>query len=334
MKKFLSTILAVVMVLSSMAMVVSANDVDYAEGYYYVNGVQYTDFMAAVSAANGGTVIVSGECAFSSRLAVNSSVTLQGVNDATIVPSASYGSTDSDTNWKGLLNIQASDVTINDITFDGSLYGIGKGTSTDFVVLRINEGTDIVLDNVTVLGSERTLISIGTSSTSAEVEVGEGGLYCEAPMKKLSLVASYADILVKNGRLDMDYGIVNGFIAEDKDTNAGTIDVGAAGHYTFEYTTGFKKIDIATTPKHIANSYLDNNLNVLEESAYISLIGKNDAVTQQMMQYVYNNRNTLTEEMTDLNTMLDDMIAGTIFGAYKTELQNYKAILAGTVTVQ
>lgn len=327
MKKFLSTILAVVMVLSSMAMVVSANNADYAEGYYYVNGVQYTDFMAAVSAANGGTVIVSGECAFGSRLAVNSSVTLQGVNDATIVPSASYGSTDSTTNWKGLLNIAGENVIVNDITFDGSIYGDTVSMSTDFVPVRCTSGT-ITLDNVTIKGSKRSLLLIGSSTTTADVTVGENGLYCEGYTGKTIIEGnSYPDVNVIDGNFTMAYGVVNGFIAEDHETEQGEMNVTAAGHYTFEYTSG---VNVCTTPKHIADTYLASNVNWLEAQSYMRYLKSNDDKVVEMLQYVYTNRATMTEEVADWSSMLADMISKDTFKSYKSYLEKYQTILNGT----
>lgn len=293
MKKFLSTILAVVMVLGSMAMVVSANDADYAEGYYYVNGEQYTDFMAAVSAANGGTVIVSGECAFGSRLAVNSSVTLQGVNNATIVPSASYGSTDSTTNWKGLLNIAGENVIVNDITFDGSAYGDTITSSTDFVPVRCTSG-NITLNNVTITGSPRSLMIVGSSSSEANVTAN--GLYCDAPLKTIDGANTYADINVVDGTFTLQSGLVNGFIAEDYGSGyAGTfINEDTDVHFTLDYIwtdyiLGFIPYTVeqtlTSTYKHYVECYnyaVENGYS--DVSAYVDSINNNMLVVADMME--------------------------------------------------
>ena len=323
MKKFLSTILAVVMVLSSMAMVVSANDADYAEGYYYVNGVQYTDFMAAVSAANGGTVIVSGECAFGSRLAVNSSVTLQGVNDATIVPSASYGSTDSDTNWKGLLNIAGENVVVNDITFDGSLYGDSITSSTDFVPVRCTSG-NITLNNVTIKGSPRSLMIVGSSSSEANVTAINFKAYGE--LKNIVESATYADINVVDGTFTMTSGTVDGFICEE---NANTFDVSAAGHYTFTYTPVLITEErVCTTPKHIADTYLNSNPSNTIKRKYMSALAENDTTTTSMLNYVATNISTMSDVATDLVEVIEDMEGlSFISNANKTKLAGYKTIL-------
>ncbi|MBQ3544403.1 MAG: hypothetical protein IJA34_05380 [Lachnospiraceae bacterium] len=326
MKKFLSTILAVVMVLSSMAMVVSANDVDYAEGYYYVNGVQYTDFMAAVSAANGGTVIVSGECAFSSRLAVNSSVTLQGVNDATIVPSASYGSTNSTTNWKGLLNIAGENVVVNDITFDGSLYGDNQAITVDFKPVRVTSGTT-TFNNVTITGSKRTLLMIGTSSSSATVNANN--LTIEADAKTVTSAHTYADVEVTNAStLNYNSGVVNGYVLCENGT---TKTISVAGLYGFVYSDDM----IYTTPEHLAENYLNGNVSALAVKNYASVLTSdaNKATATGMVNDIVTANDTALAAT--FVTMIDDMVSKTIpfLGSMLTSdekavLNGYKATLS------
>jgi len=336
MKKFLSTILAVVMVLSSMAMVVSAEET--LEDGIYVGTTKYDTFTAAQTAAAANTtnkeIIISGTVEFGSRQGISvEGLHLRGINNAQIIPSATYGNSTSDTNKKGLLNVAADNVKISNITFDGSDYGdtITMTTSPDFIVLRLNEGENIQLDNVTVKGSPRTLIVVGTTTTSAEVEVLEGGLYCEGDVNKdISDGTTYADINVANGSFTMAYGKANAFIAEDHEEKKGTATVTAPGHFTFGYTKLLATYDIITTPKHIADTYLASEKNWLGARNYVKFMVDNNDEVIEMLEYVNENQAAMNEEMTDLNDMLDDMIEqdeNSIFFNYLSYLNNYKSVL-------
>lgn len=328
MKKFLSTILAVVMVLSSMAMVVSANDADYAEGYYYVNGEQYTDFMAAVSAANGGTVIVSGECEFGSRLAVNSSVTLQGVNNATIVPTATYGDSTSETNKKGLLNIAGENVVVNDITFDGSIYGdsLAAPSTFDFKVLRITSG-NTTLNNVTIEGSKRALLMVGTSSSTASVEANNLTIIGEG--KNLVESGTYADVELSSGsELTINGGsIENACVLGASDSLTVSID----GLYAFADGSNM----IYTTAEYIADTYLNNSISNTVASRYVSVLTNNHGTTAEMVEDIVNANDV--ELANTYIQMIDDMLGRKISfifwetdlvsGDDRTALEGYRADL-------
>lgn len=330
MKKFLSTILAVVMVLSSMAMVVSAEDTFvYETGKYYVGQTSYDSFSAAVSAANGGTVIVSGTVEFGSRQGISSSVTLQGVNDATIVPSASYGSTESTTNWKGLLNTSGENVIINNITFDGSVYGdqFATASAADFKILRVTAGKT-TLNGVTLEGSKRGLLQVGTEDTSAEVVASN--LTAIAEPKTMNDTKTYADILVVNGDFSMDSGDVDGYISTDWQVGKGSLDVTAPGYFTFENDyLYFWDYYICATPGYIAYSYnyASDSMTNSEIREYRDALTENDSVTQSMMAYVNTNSESMAEEKAALNTMLDDMLTQGWASSYTTYIQNYKTIL-------
>ena len=261
MKKFLSTILAVVMVLSSMAMVVSADDTFvYETGKYYVGQTPYTSLSAAVTAAGeGGTVKVSGEIAFTTRLAVSANITLEGINNARIVAAESFGSTTSTTNWKALLNLNGN-ITVKNITFDGSEYGDDITASTDFVPLRCAEG-NITLENVTITGSPRSLMIVGSSTTSATVTAN--GLYCDAELKTIENGAAYADVNIVNGTLNLNSGVVNGFICTDSGfsfdtwtTYSGTLTNTTTNNFTLRNKVGtFTYEYIASTLEHYVDSY-------------------------------------------------------------------------------
>lgn len=299
MKKFLSTILAVVMVLSSMAMVVSANEADLADGIY-VGTTMYDSIAAAQTAAvaSNNEIIISGTVEFGYRQAISADgIHLRGINDAEIIPSASYAS-GSATNIKGLLNIQADNVRVTDITFDGSAYGDTISQSTDFIVLRINEGTGIELDGVTVKGSPKTLVSIGLKdSTSASVTATN--FVAEGELKSITTASTYADIDVVNGSFDFVSGQVDAFISED---SANSYTVTAPGHFTFSASN--KRI--CSSPEHIVNSYNNVSLSI-SEATYANALANNDDEARSMMTYLYNNRETMSDVVAGMRAMLVDL---------------------------
>lgn len=318
MKKFLSTILAVVMVLSSMAIVVSAEDA-LADGIY-VGTTMYDSIAAAQTAAvaSNNEIIISGTVEFGYRQAISADgIHLRGINDAKIIPSASYAS-GSATNIKGLLNIQADNVKVTDITFDGSVYGSTISSSTDFIVLRINSGNDIILDGVTVKGSPKTLVSVGLEDGTA-ANVTASNFYAEGMTKTISTSATYADLNVENGSFVVTSGTVDAFAKADN----GTLTIVPAGHYSFTYGSDV----IKTTAKHIADSYNNSSINWMNVIGYLEALTDNDPVTTQMMTDVYNCTYTSSAVKADMLTMINDMLSKTFLNSYKTNLNNYKSIL-------
>ncbi|MBQ8767036.1 MAG: hypothetical protein IJZ16_09560 [Clostridia bacterium] len=322
MKKFISTILAVVMVLSSMATVAFAADENfvYETGKYYVGQTPYDSFSAAVSAANGGTVIVSGTVEFGSRQGISTDLTLEGVNNATIIPSESYGAVENTTNWKGLLNL-AGNITVKNITFDGSRYGLQEDRlEEDFVPVRCTSGV-ITLENVTILGSDRTLLNVGSSTTSATVTAN--GLYCEAPLKDVPRSGItkkvYADVNVVNGTLTLNSGIVNGFICEDSGwadiftRYSGTFNKGEtlSGHYTLTHKLDlFTTKEITSTVKHYAASYVNAKT---KASTYVSTF--TDAIADENNQAV----------VAAMVGEADDYTDATVIGNFVTLLTDAKS---------
>lgn len=334
MKKFLSTILAVVMVLSSMATVAFAADSDYAEGYFYVKGVYdtpYTEIGDAVSAAGAdGTVIVSGTIAFNSRRAVSTDITLEGVNDATIVPTTSFGSTTSTTNWKALLNLNG-DITVKNITFDGSEYGDDIDQTTDFVPLRCAEG-DIILENVTITGSPRSLMIVGSSSTSATVTAT--GLKCDAETDKQftdirTLGDSYADIDVENGTFYLGANsVVNGFICEG--TNGNFQNNCTSNHYELRYrAVSFLPVYsyVTATAKHYVEVYNNASLSSSDESSYINALSYNQATIETMASNVANNMANDMDTAEGLYEMLNTAVENYNISALTTARNTLKTAL-------
>lgn len=331
MKKFLSTILAVVMVLGSMAMVVSAEDTNIptANGIW-ANGVQYPsiDSASADLSATGGTIYVHGVVEVGSRQTIAySGITLEGVtDDAALIASTDFKNS-SETNRKAVLTVTATGTTnIKNIMIDGTNYDneLESASTYDFKVVRVNAGTTN-LSNVTINGSKRGLLHIGTSTSEATVNAN--GLYANAVGKSLSDATTYADVHVVNGNFNMTAGKVNAFIVEDKDVKLGNLDVDVEGHFTFSTSGLSYTIDVATTPEHIADCYDIITLNWLTYSNYARLFTSNHEVTKQMMDYVYDHASQMTTVQTKLGQMLDELIGLDTFNLYENKLVEYKTIL-------
>lgn len=296
-------------------------------------GTGYTTIDAAAAAAgvDGKVILSAGTFEFNGR----QTIAVEGVdligagrNNTFLVPSASYAS-GSDTNRKALLTVSApGEVHIEGITVDGSRYGdtITASYSPDFIVVRINSGT-VYMDDVMITGSPRTLLSVGMGgSNPSSATVSATNFYADAEPKTL-LEASYADIDVVRGSFTMTSGNSNAFIStSDAD---GSLDVTAAGHFTFQDTTEIDKY-ICGTPKHIIESY--NNISLSAAKAtYASLIASNDAVTQSMMRYIYANQATAQDDYNGMKAVVQNMRSNIWCIAYWSKIQVYIDILNGTV---
>ena len=294
MKKFLSTILAVVMVLSSMAMVVSADETAgtitvYNANNELVEGTYTTiDTAAAAAGVNGKIVLSAGIFEFNGRQTIQvEGVDLIGAgSDQTfIVPSTSYANA-SATNKKALVTVAADNVKIEGVNIDGSIYGANLNKSTDFVVLRINDGTGVELDDVYVAGSNRTLISVGTAdSVKADVEVEATNLVCAAPVKTLpnnafiSTFSVYSDVNVKNAKFTLVSGQVDGFISLD-DECSGEIVNNTTDHYTLLKDSDDETSSITSTFEHYMASYIKSeNETVLFAPSYSSVFSYSTNLT-------------------------------------------------------
>lgn len=297
MKKFLSTILAVVMVLSSMAMVVSADETAgtitvYNANNELVEGTYTTiDTAAAAAGVNGKIVLSAGTFEFNGRQTIQvEGVDLigAGMGETIIVPSSTYA-TSSETNRKALLAIAANNVEVKDLSIDGSIYGdtISMGTMDflfnrfmDFIVVRINSGENVKLTNVSVEGSKKTLISIGTENTvTDDVTVIAENLVCNAEMKTIpsnSLIKVYSDINVKNATFTLLSGAVDGFICLDWEC-AGKFYNSSSNHYTLIQDADDETANITSTIKHYVTTY--ENASSSKASAYVNAIKKTENLT-------------------------------------------------------
>lgn len=297
MKKVLVSILALAMMLSCFCTInVFADEVTptitakNAAGE--VVGTTYTSISSAASAAgeNGKVILSAGTFEFNGRQGISvNGITLEGADkNTTFIKTSDTFKDGSETNRKALLTIAANNVTVKDLTIDGSVYGDTITANTDFVVLRCNSGTDIELDNILVKGSKKTLIQIGTSSASAEVTGTD--LYCEAYNKgipqKLDIGYSkvYADIDVNdNSYFYLMSGAVDGFIyASDEDS----LYNGTSNHYRLTRSILiFDIVDVMTTTKHFVGSYHyvkgDPSLDDYKAN-FVTLVNNNTSIIRAM----------------------------------------------------
>ena len=274
------------------------------------------DTAAAAAGENGKIVLSAGTFYFNGRqtIAVNG-ITLQGagMDQTTVTTSSSYAG-GSTTNRKALLTIAANNVTVSGISFDGGTYGSTlvptNSEETQFNVIRVNSGST-TLSNVYITGSNRTLLSIGTSSTSASVTAT--GLYCDAAYKTITNNLSYADVLIVKGTLTLNsYSRVNGIICKDRQyASYGTFNNNCtANHYTFTFRPLFTTYTLTSTLAYFANTYAIST-GYVDKLYYSSAINSNlTEVIRMVTEAVTNVQTTSSTEditvATNLRAALND----------------------------
>lgn len=322
MKKVLVSILALAMMLSCFCTInVFADEITptitakNAAGE--VVGTYSTIDTAANAAGVNGTVVLSeGRFDFNGRQTIAvEGITLEGAGKGltTIATSSSYAS-GSLTNRKALLAITANNVTVKDLTIDGSVYGDTVDADADFNVVRINSGTGIVLNNIYVTGSPKSLISIGSGSNSATVTATN--LDCQAeykPIPKHSILQQedvFADIDINKGSFTLNSGAVNGFIAVDSGATFVNNTTGTPGYYNLVYRFIIVDVvNVTTTMNHFIYSYdgIRSSITSDDFSTFNTVVRANKAKIQAM-----------TTEAVDLDdqeligkfiNMLDDVLA-------------------------
>lgn len=262
-KRIVSLLLALCLCVGLVSMMAFATDNAATITAFDASGVQmgttYTTITAAANAAgaNGTVCISEGVLAVNSRQDISvAGVTLEGAGkDATkIVPSATFkdGTVSA---RKTLLAVSANNVTLENLSLDGTSYGetidMSNKDQYDFSVLRLNSGSDIVLNSIYVTGSPKTLIQIGTSTTSATVTANE--LYCDGMAKSITDGSTYADIDVTNAStLTVNSGAINAFIANDGTSNY-TIGEACEPLFTLRHMIFFK---LTATFQHFVNTYV------------------------------------------------------------------------------
>lgn len=282
MRKRLLSVIMVLALIIAMAQAAFAVDGQAATITAYQSGSEtpvgtYTTIDAAVNAAgeNGRVVISEGTLAVNGRQTISKAgVTVEGAGrDKTFLVTSDSFKNASPTNLKALLTIAADDVTVKGMTIDGSAYGNTITAATDFVVIRINDGDDIVLDDIYVTGSPKTLIQLGTGSilsgNAVSVSVTASEFYCEGMPKTLDDGVAYADIdIVNSSSLTVNSGLVNGFVTNDLFASY-TIGEGCEPLYQLRHSL---LITVTSTFQHFVNTYavIRSSLTEEEKSEYVS----------------------------------------------------------------
>ena len=261
MKKAISILLAVIFAISLMpfALADSTATITALDSTGEPVGTTYATIDAAAAAAGqGGKVcITAGVLEVNGRQTISvSGVTLEGAGrGVTIIkPSASFANA-SETNRKAILTIAADNVTVKDLSLDGTDYGetidMADENEYDFVVLRINSGSGIVLDDIYVAGSPKTLIQAGSGSNSVTVTADE--LYCDGMPKSIVNGASYPDIdIINSSTMAINSGEINAFISSESN-NGYTIGTTCEPLFTLRY---FLIYNVTSTFQHFANTYV------------------------------------------------------------------------------
>lgn len=272
----------------------------------------YTTIDAAVNAAgeNGRVVISEGTLAVSGRQTISKTgVTVEGAGRGKtfLVTSESFKNA-SPTNLKALLTIAADDVTVEGMTIDGSVYGNTITAATDFVVIRVNDGDGIELNDVYVAGSPKTLVQLGTGNliTGNSVTVTADDFYCDGMPKTITDGKTYADIdIVNRSSLTVTSGLVNGFIATGL---LASYDIGTGCEPLFTLYHGNVFVNVTSTFQHFVNTYaaLRDELAAEYKEEYA------DDFTNSM------NRNTV-------NSMVAH--AAEVAGDYPVEVNNFIVLL-------
>lgn len=288
------------------------------------------DSAAAAAGVNGTVRISAGDYYFNGRQTVSvAGVSLEGAGKtATRLYASSAFASASATNKKALLTIAADNVTVKDLTLDGSPYGDSIAQSEDFVVLRNNSGTGIVLNNIMVEGSKRTLITVGMSSTSASVT--GTNLYCQAEWKSLVDGVTYSDVNVVNGTFSLDSGAVNGFICTDSGNGySGTLYNNTTNHYTLrQYVGGIGTSNYLTsTVYQFVNAYTYSSMGLIEKRIYVGSINNNLSVVGNMVNAASSESSTTISNfvalLTDARNMTYDTSVKATLKGYINTLNGY-----------
>ena len=314
MKKAISILLAVIFAISLMpfaladstATITAYNSSDAQVGTTYAT----IDAAAAAAGQNGKVCISAGVLEVNGRQTISvSGVTLEGAGRGvtTIKPSASFASA-SETNRKALLTIAADEVKVNNLTIDGSVYGSTITGATDFVIIRINDGDDVELNNIYVTGSPKTLIQLGTGNllTGNAFTITASDFYFDGMPKTISGGNTYADIDITNrSTLTVTSGLVNGFIAKD-----------ILASYTFETACeplftlyhGYTFVYVTSTFQHFVNTYIALREDLAEE-----------------YKEEYADDFTNSQNRSTVSSMVDHAVS--VVGTYPNEVSNFIVLL-------
>ena len=314
-KRILAVIVALALVIAMAPAALAADGQAAAITAYTSAGAEvgtYTTIDAAVNAAgeNGRVVISEGTLAVNGRQTISKTgVTVEGAGrDKTFLVTSENFKNASTTNIKALLTIAADNVTVKGMTIDGSVYGNTITAATDFVVIRVNDGDDIKLNDIYVTGSPKTLMQLGTGNliTGNSVTVTADDFYCDGMPKTITDGKTYADIdIVNRSSLTVTSGLVNGFIATGL---LASYDIGTGCEPLFTLYHGNVFVNVTSTFQHFVNTYaaLRDELAAEYKEEYA------DDFTNSM------NRNTVSSMVAH---------AAEVAGNYPVEVNNFIVLL-------
>lgn len=293
----------------------------------------FTTIDAAVNAAgeNGRVVISEGVLAVNGRQTISKAgVTVEGAGrDKTFLVTSENFKNASSSNLKALLTIAANNVTVKGMEIDGSTYGNTIASTTDFVVLRVNSGENIQLNDVYITGSPKTLIQVGSGTTPATVTADE--LYCQGVVKAINLSATYPDIdfANANSRLTVNSGAIHAFISAVGDTSC-SIGENCEPVFTLVHSALFQTQSLHSTFQHFANMYVatKDSLSILTGS-YAKDLTKpaNQSSISAMVEHAKVTAASDPASVQNFVTLLNDA-AEEAAGAYAQTLRGYADELA------
>lgn len=307
-----------------------------------VVGSGYSSLGAAAAAAGAyGTVEISeGYIYYDSRQGISTSnvtITGEGIGETVITTSSTFANA-LPKNRKAVETFNAENVLVQNLTFDGGAYGrnlVPDSTeATQFNVVRVNSGS-VTFQNVSIAGSKRTLLSIGTwGETPTSATVTAQNLYCDGEYKTVVDGLAYADIGIVNGTLTVENGsVLNAIISPDKDSEAGVFDNDCTTTNYYELSSALGTM--YSTLKHYALSYPMNS-SLLNTYITRTIVRTNlDSVEDMVDEAVANvqNVNHTTEDVTiatNLRSALVDartLTIGTTYNRLTTMIGALDAVL-------
>lgn len=337
MKKYLSILLVGIML---MCMIPTMAFAENGQSGIFVGSTRYDSIDSAAAAAYNTAekeITISGTVAVGSRQTIAyDGVKLVGENNAKLVASTDFTNA-SATNKKALFTVAANNVQITNVEFDGSPYGNTITSSTDFVVVRVNSGTGIQLNNVYITGSKKTLLQIGTSSSTASVtatNISGQAAYKALPVSSILSGTVYPDIDINsNSTLDIVSGAINAFI---KAESGATFLYPTSTYYSFTYTYNWIPYTVYSTARHIVYSYsYAKSHDDVDESKFVALFENQSNLTSVQNMVT----NTLAESPRDLDfiqqfkEMIDAAIDRLSSGSnIRAALQGYSDQLGAALT--
>ena len=234
---------------------------------------------ADAAGVNGRIVLSSGTFEFGQAQYIKyDGITLEGNGiDSTTITTNSLYSSASTISRQSLLTLEGSNITVQNLSFDGGNYGstliLDNTAETEFTVIRVNSGSSN-FDNVYITGSNRYLMSIGTRTTYAKVVATR--LYADAPIKSIeNIYYNYIfDIDLMSGVFTINDGCkIDALIYVNEETEAGELENNSTTVYTPRHGSLGIYSYYPSSLKHLAQMYWANK-SFIDKSLYASDMNK------------------------------------------------------------